>query len=210
MASGITTSFEVTGVAPFLARLQEVSDPRRLERTTRASLGSAGRKVIAPRLAETSGWTYGGHGGAYPTKGILGQRGKVTARRVRTRQGEYVAVSVKFRGWPGTVAAWVVKGTRPHVIAATGRGPYGRHAPSSVVRSINRNYIGKEFRSSGALTRTGKALVIRGQYRERVQHPGARPTPFVHGAVQGTERLVMEALSADLFRQMDRAARGKR
>jgi len=172
-----TTGFDVTGVAPFLAKLQELSDPKKLERTTRASLGRAGRKIIAPRMARGDGWKYGGHGGANPTKGILGKRSAVTARRVRTRSGEYVAVSVKFRGWAGTVAAWTVQGTKPHVIRARAQ--------------------------SGA-------LAFGGRFAKEVQHPGAKPTPFVYDAVQGTERLVMDALAADLFRQMDRAASGKK
>ena len=194
--SGIVTSFEVTGVAPFLARLQEISDPRKLERTTRASLGRAGRRIIAPRMARKSGWKYGGHGGRYPTKGILGSTSKVTARRVRTRQGEYVAVSVKFRGWPGRVAAWAAQGTDPHVIRARGdRGGPTNPGTYSKARAINRGTA---------------MLAFSGLYAARVSHPGAQPTDFVHDAVQGTEHLVMEALAADLFRQMDRAARGRK
>lgn len=193
-----TSGFEVTGVAPFLAKLHELSDPRKLERTTRESLGRAGRKIIAPRMAQSSSWKYGGHGGRYPTKGILGKRSAITARKVRTRQGEYVAVSVKFRGWPGRVAAWTVQGTKPHVIRARGSGQTG---VDSRARRINRG--------TETLTDRG-ALAFGGRFVQVVQHPGAKPTPFVYDAVQGTERLVMAALEADLFRQMDRAARGKK
>ena len=207
---GISTSFEATGVASFLAALGTFTDPKELERTTRTSLGNSGKKVIAPRLAGVKGWKYGGHGGANPTKGILGDRRKITARKVRTRHGEFVAVSIKHRGWAGTVAAWTTQGTTPHVIAATGRGPYGRQAPSSVVRSINREYTGRTRRSSGDLTRTGKALLIQGYYRERVQHPGAQPTDFVHDAVQGADVEIMAALSKDLMRRAQRAAKAAR
>lgn len=195
---GITTSFEVTGVAPFLAKLNEITDPRKLERTTRDSMGRAAKKVIAPRMTQTGGWKYGGHGGRYPTKGILGKRSAVTARKVRTRQGEYVAVSVKFRGWAGRVAAWTIQGTNPHIIRARGAG---RTGVDSRARRINRG--------TETLIDRG-ALAIGGRFFMVVEHPGAKPTPFVYDAVQGTEHLVMEALAADLFRQMEKAARGKK
>lgn len=213
--AGITTSFETTGVAPFLAKLHSLADRRELEKTTRSTFQRVGNKVIAPRIAKASGWRYGGHEGKYPTKGILGNRRRITARRIRTRSGEFVAVSVKHRGWEGTVAAWTIKGTKPHVIAATGRGPFGRQAPGSVVRVINRaeagtGYLGATHRSSGDLTRTGKALLIQGYYRERVRHPGAEPTDFVRDAVQGIESVVLEELARDLFKQADKAARGKK
>lgn len=210
MADGITTSFETTGVAAFLAKVHSLGDRREIEKTTRSTFQRVGNRIVAPRMAKASGWRYGGHGGAYPTKGILGNRRRITTRRIRTRSGEFVAVSVKHRGWEGTVAAWTIKGTKPHVIAATGRGPFGRQAPSSVVRSINRSYTGKTHRSSGDLTRTGKALLIQGYYRERVEHPGAEPTDFVHDAVQGIEKQVLDELARDLFRQADKAARGKK
>jgi hypothetical protein len=194
--AGITTSMDVTGVAPFLAKLQEISDPRKLERTTRASLGRAAKKVIAPRMAKGTGWKYGGHGGRYPTKGILGSTSKISARKVRIRQGEYVAVSVKFRGWPGRVAAWAAQGTDPHVIRARGdRGGPTNPGTYSKARAINRGTA---------------MLAFSGRYAARVSHPGAAPTDFVHDAVQGTEHLVMEALTADLFKAMDRAASGKK
>ena len=198
MAGGLTTSFEVTGVAPFLAKLHEISDPKKLERTTRASLGASAKKVIAPRMAATSGWRFGGHGGAYPTKGILGDARKITARRVKVRPGEYVAISVKYRGWPGTVAAWTVTGTKPHVIRARRAGQKG---VDSRARRINRGT--ETLRDRGA-------LAFGGRFVSEVQHPGARPTPFVHAAAQGVERLVMQQLEKDLFAQMEKAARGKK
>ena len=194
MAGGLTLSFDVTGVAPFLARLHEITDPRKLERTTRSSLGRSAQKVIAPRLAGVRGWRYGGHGGANPTKGLMGERRRITARRIRTRPGEYVAISVKPRGWAGTVEAWVVKGTRPHLIRARAAGDAG---VDSRARSLNR--------SGGAV-----ALRIAGRFANIVEHPGAQPTDYIRTAAMGTERLVMDALAADLFRQMDKAARGRK
>lgn len=201
MGSGLTTRFEVTGVAPFLAKLHEISDPKKLERTTRASLGTSARKVIAPRLAATTGWRYGGHSGRYPTKGILGDARKITARRVKTRAGEYVAISVKYRGWPGVVAAWTVKGTKPHVIRArfNRAGSNSRAGVDSRARRMNRGTSGPK-----------DALLVQGRLVSVVEHPGARPTPFVHAAAQGVERLVMQQLEKDLFAQMEKAARGKK
>ena len=196
--SGIQTSFTVTGVAPFLAKLNEITDPKKLERTTRDSLGRSARKVLAPRMAAHGGWKYGGHGGKNPTKGLLGDRRKITARKVRTRSGEFVAVSVKPRGWASAVSAWVVKGTKPHVIRARRAGMSG---VDSRARRINRG--------TETLGDRG-ALAFGGRFASVVQHPGAQPTDYIHDAVQGTEKLVMDALAKDLFRQMDKAARGKK
>lgn len=191
------TSFQVTGVASLLAQIHEISDPRKLESTTRASLGRSAVRVVAPRLAEPRGWKYGGHGGRYPTKGILGNRRRVTARRVRTRAGELVAISVKHRGWEGTVAAWTVRGTRPHIVRARGSGQTG---VDSRARRINRGT--ETVRDRGA-------LAFGGRFASLVEHPGAEPTPFVHDAAQGLEGPIMDALAADLFRQIERAKRSK-
>jgi hypothetical protein len=198
MADGITTSFETTGVAAFLAKVHSLGDRREIEKTTRSTFQRVGNRIVAPRMAKSSGWRYGGHGGAYPTKGILGNRRKITARRIRTRSGEFVAVSVKHRGWPGTVAAWTIKGTKPHVIRARGAGKTG---VDSRARRINR---GTETIPDRA------ALFFGGRYAMVVDHPGAEPTDFVHDAVQGIEKQVLDELARDLFRQADKAARGKK
>lgn len=196
--AGLVTSFEVTGVAPFLARLHELSDPRKLERTTRASLGRSATKVIAPRLTEPRDWRYGGHGGKNPTKGLLGQRRRVTARRVRTRPGEFVAISVKHRGWAGTVLAWVVKGTKPHIIRARIAGERG---VDSRARRINRGT--ETLLDRGVLAFGGRFVTV-------VEHPGAEPQDFVREAIRGAEGPLMDQLARDLFAAMDRAARGKK
>jgi hypothetical protein len=202
MPDAMRMSVSVTGVAPLLAKLHEISDPKKLERTTRESLGRAARKVIAPRIAArgSSGWKYGGHGGAYPTKGLLGQRARITARRIRTRSGEYVAIGIKPRGWAGTVEAWVVKGTRPHVISTKRRAERkGQTGVDSLARRINRGGY------------TGGALQIaNGVFVSTVKHPGAAPTDYIHEAVQGIERMILAQLAVDLYEAMEKAARGKK
>lgn len=196
MAGGLRISFEVTGLAPILAQLHEISDPKKLEKTTRESLGRSAVKIIAPRLAENPGWKYGGHGGANPTKGLLGNRRKITARKVRTRHGEMVAISVKPRGWAGTVEAWVVKGTRPHVIRARGAGQSG---VDSRARRINRGT--ETLRDRGA-------LAFGGRFAQVVKHPGAEPTNYIHDAIAPSmERQVVDQLEKDIFAAVARAKR---
>ena len=198
----LSMRFEVTGLAPLLAQLQEISDPKKLERTTRQSLGRSAVKIIAPRLAQQAGWRYGGHGGRYPTRGLLGDRRKITARKVRTRAGEMVAISVKPRGWAGTVEAWVVKGTKPHVIRARG-GSHSQSGVDSRARRINRGT--ETLGDRGALRVGGRFLAV-------VHHPGAQPKDYIHDAVSdpAIPRLIVEQLGKDIDAAMKRAARGKK
>lgn len=198
MAGGLAVSFEVTGMASVLAQMMEISDPRKLEKTTRQSLGRSAQKIIAPRLAAASGWKYGGHGGRYPTKGILGKRQSITARRLKTQPGEFVAISVKPRGWAGTVEAWVVKGTKPHVIRARG-GSQSQSGTDSRARRINRGT--ETLRDRGA-------LLVGGRFISVVQHPGAQPRDYIHDAMTpDVAAQVQEQLVKDIFAAMERAKR---
>ncbi len=147
MAAGI--AFDVTGVAALLQRLDGFQGAKLRTKTT-ASLRSSANKVIAPRLVRSGGWKYGGHAGKWDTRGLLGRRRSVTAKNIRTRSGEFVAISVKPRGPAGTIEAWVVKGTKPHDITAgsmgalvVGSGFYGTvHHPGATAT----DYIGQASR----------------------------------------------------------------
>lgn len=198
MPEGMRVSFEVTGLGSVIAQLREISDPAKLEKTTRESMGRSAAKVIAPRLAKAGGWKYGGHGGRYPTKGLLGERRRITARRLRTRPGEYVAIGVKPRGWAATVEAWVVKGTKPHVIRARA-GSHSQGGVDSRARRINRG--------TATLADRG-ALLIGGRFVERVDHPGAQPRDYIREAITpDLERQVVEQLERDIFAAVERAKR---
>lgn len=178
-------SFEVTGIAPALARLENLTG-RKLASRTAASLSRSTRRVMVPIIAKSTGWKYGGHGGRYPTKGILGKRQSITVRRIRTRPGEMVALSVKPRGWAGTIEAWVVKGTKEHVIRA--RSAVGSSPSNLQLRSLNGNASG-----GGAM-----ALVINGLFSEQVHHPGAKPTPYIATAARAGIAQLTSALADDL------------
>jgi hypothetical protein len=189
-SSGITTSFHTTGVARLLAQIDSISNEHgQLEKLTQTTFDRTGRGVIVPAIASHTPHKYGGHGGKYPTKGLLSKKQKITGRKVRLRQGEFVARSFKPRFW---FAHMVIQGTRPHVISARGMG--GVRASNATLRRMNKGVAGR-----------AEALYFGGRFASKVQHPGAEPTDYVHEAAQGKEQALMDALAQDLVRQMDRA-----
>lgn len=191
---GINASLEVTGVAQYIAKLHAMQG-RQLAAVTYESFKKSSRKHIVPRIASKRGWKYGGHGGKHPTKGLLGSRSKITAKKVKTRPGEYMAVSVKPRGWAGTVSAWVVRGTKEHDIRAA--------APDRVVVGEAADGWGT-WETSGRVRR--HAIPYRGGYYSRVTHPGAEPDDYIGRAMAGVDKTVVDQLAADMFKAADQAA----
>ena len=199
---------QVAGLKELVEGLRTMQDPKAQKRIIGDSLAKTGKAVVIPALRQQMASDFKKRGVHRNKRGVTSGRGKggpaernVTARRSRLRNGELVAVNFGPRAW---WSHFPITGTKPHVIAATGRGPFGRQAPSSVVRSINRQYTGRTNRSNGDLTRTGKALFIQGYYRERVQHPGSRGTDSIRKAVQGVVPRLNERYAADLSAAYER------
>lgn len=207
MAGRVDFDLKVAGITELIAGLETLQGPE-LRKVITDSLSRTARGVVVPAMRRQMASDFKRTGSHKDRKGVSPKRGQggpaesnVTVRSTRKRHGELVALGVGPRAWYGH---FPIGGTKPHVISATGRGPFGRQAPSSVVRSINREYTGRTTRSSGALTRTGRALYIQGYYRERVQHPGSRGTDSITRAVRGITDQLDARYGADLQKAYDK------
>lgn len=186
--------FRVTGLDELLAALGDL-DRKGLQNIAASSLKrSTPGLVRAVRREAPTG----------PSPHVSAARGKrgrkgplsrnVTARKVRARQGELVAISVGPRAW---YKHFVIRGTRPHVIAA--QGADGARAGSSDIRRINR-YEAGGYTSDRANSRKALRLAraASGRFVVRVRHPGARGNDFVRRAARGQAGPLRQALARDI------------
>jgi hypothetical protein len=186
---GIKTSIDVRGLTQTIAAVAGLTGPA-LKKKANASLKRSVPKILVPAIQAATPHPGAGHGpswrGTDATKGLLNKRSAITARNVPLRSGEIAAISVKPRS---SLGAWwehmVVQGTKAHVISPAG---YGR-AVGSLARSINRNATAVP------------ALYINGTFTPFVNHPGAKPTDYIHKAAQGKDKLIADQLAADLAKE---------
>lgn len=177
MAGGL--SLEVTGVRDTVARLKGLSG-KELEKKTNLFIAKAVRGVVQPAVRAEAPRGKGRPKGAYPhPAGNL--KAQITTRKIRTRPGEMVAYSVRPRK-KAFYAHMVIGGTKPHKITPRGLGGgFG----SRLARSANRG---------GAL-----ALSFGGVMSSYVDHPGAKPNPFV---ARAAARLDPNALAVRLGKEL--------
>lgn len=181
----LRTDFKTTGVATILYNLDELRG-RKLQSTTARALGAGAGKVFGPAIAAATPHKYGGHGGEYPTKGLLKRRQQITSRRVKTRPGELVAISIKPRQW---FFKFVVGGTKSHLIHAANAALL-RVASGRTVRAMNQR--------PGSV----RALFFHGIFRTLVHHPGAKPDDYIRRAAQGKGPALMHELDIALKKKL--------
>jgi len=106
------SSFQVVGLDE-VAKTIDKFKGKTLQIRTRQALRDITSRVVAPSIRKRTAMAnaYGGHGGKYPTKGLL--KKKVTTRGLRNRKDELAVVSTKPRQW---WAHMVAQGTQPHEI----------------------------------------------------------------------------------------------
>lgn len=186
--------FQVSGLEELLAGLGAL-DHKGIQNLATASLkrSSAGLVRAVRREAPVGPSPH-----VSSAKGKRGSKGplsrNVTARKLRTRQGELVAISVGPRAW---YKHFVIRGTRPHIIEARDAG--GVRAESADIRRINR-YEAGGYTSDRANSRHALRLAraAQGRFVSRVRHPGARGNDFVSRAARGQAGPLRMALARDI------------
>lgn len=112
------SSLEVTGVSDLLQKLSGLQGDE-LAKQSQRTIARVSARVLAPAMADLAPENRGKQPQDGHQRGLLRNRRKYTARKVRTRGREALAYSVKPRVW---YAHMVIKGTKPHVIRSkTGR-----------------------------------------------------------------------------------------
>lgn len=178
----LTHTVQIQNLDRFYARLSALrGEP--LAKTVQKSLQSALRKTVVQIIR--GGTYFGGHGHG-PHHGPPGRLLKaVDARAAKKRPGEMAAVKVGPGGKQGANKAWyahfVVRGTKPHLITASG---WGGGSATRVVRKANRG--------------EALALTVAGTLVKTVNHPGARANPFINKGLR-REELLKRQLVLDLI-----------
>lgn len=203
--SGSGIDIRVTGLDEVLAALGAL-DHKGLTKLASASMKRSSKGLITAIRREAP---IGPSPHASSDRGKRGRKGplsrNVTARQVRTRQGEMVAISVAPRAW---YKHFVIRGTRRHVIEASAGGV---RATGSQVRAINRlerdEYVSaRVVRRRGEVIGRTRALIIANTFRTRVEHPGARGDDFVARAARGQVAVFRAALARDIEARFEAAA----
>lgn len=215
--SGTRTDFDmqVSGLHELVAGLRTMRGPEQVK-VIESSAARSMRAVVIPSMRAQMRSDFkvlGSHREPRRQDGTLskpkpGRAGpaesNIRVKKLPKRGNEIVALSAGPRAW---YAHMPIGGTRPHVISASG---LGGEASRSQVRTINRSLTGQRLtrRDGYTLTRTGRALLIRGAFASRVEHPGSAGTNSIQKAVRGIEPQMNARYAADLQTAYDKHIAG--